>query len=182
MKLDKFLLENLYYDYSPRLTNYGQKFISDKRMVEDMVQEAYYKLWVKYSDTDKTLSQWTSILFSIVRNMCIDCIRKSKFLTETIIQLPESIGEIDALYEMDFNNPERGADRSLQDELWEEIKQVESSFSDTTRCIFRMSRVEKMKNKEIAEKLDISVKTVEKHITIALKAFRKQFETHDLTK
>ena len=47
MKLDKFLLENLYYDYSPRLTNYGQKFISDKRMVEDMVQEAYYKLWVK---------------------------------------------------------------------------------------------------------------------------------------
>lgn len=182
MLLDKNLLETLYYDYCPRLINYGKRMLEDPKVVEDVVQEAYYRLWVKYSAEDKPLPQWTSLLFSIVRNMCLDHLRKEKFAGENIMRLPDDVGEAEALYAMDFNNPDRGMQKTVVDELAVEISKVEGNMSDTTRRIFYLSRVERLRNKDIAERLNISVKTVEKHITIALKAYRKQFESSGFLK
>lgn len=172
MVLDKHLFESLYYDFCPRLVNYAQRIVNDARLAEDFVQEAYYRLWIKYTGEDKSLSQWTSMLFSIVRNQCMDHLRK----TDGVLHLTDDINTMEALYLLDFNSQNRGMMKTVADELSEEIARIEESLSETTRMIFHMSRIGGMKNKEIALNLNISVKTVEKHITIALKAFRKQFE------
>lgn len=172
MVLDKHLFESLYYDFCPRLINYARRIVCDAKLAEDFVQEAYYRLWIKYSGDDKKLSQWTSMLFSIVRNQCMDHLRK----TDGVLHLPDDVNEMEALYQMDFNGQNRGMMKTVADELSEEIVRIEESLSETTRTIFHMSRIGGMKNMEIAQSLNISVKTVEKHITIALKAFRKQFE------
>ena len=182
MLLDKTLFETLYYDYCPRLINYGRRMLEDQKVVEDVVQEAYYRLWMKYADEDKPLPQWTSLLFSIVRNLCLDHLRKEKNVRENILRLPEDLGEVEALYVMDFNNPDRGMQNTVVGELTVEISKVEGNMSETTRRIFYMSRVERLRNKDIADRLNISVKTVEKHITIALKAFREQFESSGFLK
>lgn len=182
MLLDKNLLETLYYDYCPRLINFGKRLLEDPKIVEDVVQESYYRLWVNYSGEDKPFPQWTSLLFSIVRNMCMDHLRKEKHKGDSIIRLSDDVTEAEALYSMDFNNPDRGMQSTVVDELAMEISRVEGSMSETTRRIFYLSRVEQLKNQDIADRLDISIKTVEKHITIALKAFRKQLESSGFLK
>lgn len=178
MILDRALLETLYYDYCSRLINYGNRLLNERCLAEDIVQDAYYKLWIKYVGQHKLLSQWTSLLFSIVRNQCIDHLRKARKVRNdnySIVRLPDVTNE-PALYSIDFNNPYRGLSKTIVDELTAEITKIESNLSETTRTIFYMSRVEHLRNKDIAERLNISVKTVEKHITIALKAFKKQLE------
>ena len=182
MQLDKTLFETLYYDYCPRLINYGRRILEDPKVVEDVVQEAYYRLWIKYADDEKSLPMWTSLLFSIVRNLCLDHLRKEKLVGENIVRIPDDLAEVEALYAMDFNNPDRGMQKTVVDELTMEISKVEVNMSETTRRIFYLSRVERLRNKDIADRLNISVKTVEKHITIALKAFRKQFESSGFLK
>ena len=182
MLLDKELLETLYYDYCPRLINYGKRMLEDPKVVEDVVQEAYYRLWVKYSDEDRPMPQWTSLLFSIVRNMCLDHLRKEKYVGESTVRLPDDVSDAEALYAMDFNNPDRGMQTTVVNELSMEISKVEGNMSETTREIFYLSRVERLRNKDIADRPNISVKTVEKHITMALKAFKKQLESSGFLK
>ena len=177
MVLDKYMLEMLYYDYSPRLLNYGRRVIGDDRVAEDVMQDAYFKLWVRYSGEDKALPQWTSILFSIVRNQCLDHIRKLKALNDSFVRLPDTTVEMEVLYTIDFNNPDRGLNDAIFHELSATISRIEADLSEKTKQIFYMSRIENLKNKEIAQRLDISIKTVEKHITIALKAFRTNLES-----
>ena len=63
----------------------------------------------------------------------------------------------------------------LFDELREEIYKAMEELPPRTREVFELSRIQGLKNKEIATRLDISVKVVEKHITKTLSALRKRF-------
>jgi RNA polymerase sigma-70 factor (ECF subfamily) len=70
---------------------------------------------------------------------------------------------------MIINRSEKEYDYNL---LVETVNATVDSLPQQTRCVFRMSRDENLTNKQIAEKLNISVKTVEKHMTRALSTLR----------
>lgn len=83
----------------------------------------------------------------------------------------------EALYNYDFLG---SADEELlYDELQRQIADVLRRLPERSRQVFVMSRFEGLKNKEIAERLDISVKVVEKHVTKSLAMLRKHILRHD---
>ena len=70
----------------------------------------------------------------------------------------------------EFRTPDEVYHRS---ELNASLLSVVSSMPEKRRMIFRMSRMGHLSNEEIARRLDISVRTVEKHIELALKDIRR---------
>ena len=62
----------------------------------------------------------------------------------------------------------------LEKELEQKIEEIVADLPEKCQLVFKLSRKKNLQNKEIAEKLGISIKTVEKHITTALSVLRKE--------
>lgn len=166
---DKEAFAELFRRYYPRLLSYSRKFIDDESICQDVVQETFIKLWEKRSSIKDT--NLKSYMFTIVRNNCLNRLKQNKVVeTYSLNALKETKGE--SLYIIDFWD---SSDKTLlYHELENILNAVIDSLSERCRQVFLMSRQNKMTNSEIANKLGISVKTVEKHITRALKAFDAQ--------
>lgn len=171
MILDETIFEGLYYKYSDRLYNFAFRFVSDEHTAQDIVHEAYGTLWEKFEG--KESDAWQALLFRIVRNRSIDTLRHQSSLR--IVSLTDSFRNVcdEGLYQMDFavNDSDR---KTIYDELTANIHSIMGKLPDRCREVFMMSRLQNMKNKEIAAALKISEKAVEKHIHKALTVFRKE--------
>ena len=173
MILDETIFEGLYYKYSDRLYNFAFRFVSDEHTAQDIVHEAYGTLWEKFEG--KESDAWQALLFRIVRNRSIDTLRHQSSLR--IVSLTDSFRNVcdEGLYQMDFavNDSDR---KTIYDELTANIHSIMGKLPDRCREVFMMSRIQNMKNKEIAAALKISEKAVEKHIHKALTVFRKELD------
>ena len=167
---DEEAFGEFFRSYYPRLLNYSRKFVEDDGICQDIVQEAFIKLWEKRNTLQKINIK--SYLYIMVRNACLNHLKHSHILSR--YQISDFINVAgENLYVIDFSrNPDK---RVLYDELHKGTLQVLYSLSERCRQIFLMSREKGLKNKEIAAELGISVKAVEKQITIALKAFDEYF-------
>lgn len=167
MVLDNNTFETLFYEYGDRLRNYASMYMSDSYMTGDVVQEAFVRLWEKYEGKDS--EYWHPLLFKMVRNRCLDHLRHLTFMGSRACVLPQNSNE-DRLYALDF----RTDDRSIYDDLNAEVRRILDLLPEKCREVFVLSRFHDMKNREIAGALGISEKTVEKHISKALRLFREQ--------
>ena len=156
--------EYIYKTYYKSLLNYASRVLKDVEASKDAVQQAYYRLWENRSMLTITISP-QAYLYRAVYNNCInsitrkDIIRKYEQLKElyfsTIIQTPEA---------------EMLLERS---EIEKAIMISVEALPKKCQEIFILSKMEGLKNKEIAERLGISLKTVESQMTIAIKRLRK---------
>lgn len=157
-------------DYYPRLMAWCERFVEDRNDAQDILQESFLTLWTKYSE--KPQEELPSLIFTIARNRCLDWLKHCKVRDSRFEPLPQ-IGE-ERLYNYDFG---LAADSGyLYDELQVQIDNVLESLPDKCRQVFILSRFNKMKNREIAELLGISVSMVEKHIRKALAAFSQAID------
>lgn len=118
----------------------------------------------------------SSMLFTMVRNGCLNFLKHKAIAQGYNAEELKHISGSEALYNLDFLG---SADEELlYNELRRQIDEVLSNLPERSRQVFVMSRFEGLKNKEIAERLDISVKVVEKHITKSLAMLRKQILRH----
>lgn len=176
MILDRQTLEKLFYQYAPRLENYAGRFVLDSRMAQDMVQDVFVKFWVKYQG--KSSLNWGPLLFTITRNVCLDHLKHISFERTVIADDINITADEEFLFFKDFCDVSETDCRTILDELNRDLVMVADSLPQRCREVFMMSRVDGLKNREIASRLQISEKAVEKHITIALKAFRKMLGKH----
>lgn len=160
-------LERLIIDYQPRLSAYLRRFISDSKVVEDIVQDSFVSFWKKYPSCSS--DEFPKIIYTILRHKCLDYLKHQRVRDRIMSDGGYQEGE--ALYGFDFG--ERADSQCLLDELNMQISSVLSSLPPKCRKVFEMSRFQEKKNDEIASVLGISVSTVEKHISKALAAFRK---------
>ncbi len=133
---------------------------------KDAVQQAYYRLWENRSMLTITISP-QAYLYRAVYNNCINSITRKDIIRKyeeeqlkelyfsTIIQTPEA---------------EMLLERS---EIEKAIMISVEALPKKCQEIFILSKMEGLKNKEIAERLGISLKTVESQMTIAIKRLRK---------
>ena len=63
-----------------------------------------------------------------------------------------------------------------EEEFKERLEEAISDLPEKQRVVFLLSRIDKMKNREIAEELDISIKTVEKHLSNSLKQLKDSLD------
>lgn len=178
MILDKSTFESLYYQCGPRLEAYARKLLRDGHLAKDLVQDVFVRLWVRYQG--KSADSWPSILFTMVRNRCIDCLRHLAFKRSLTVPDVDITEQEERLYMRVFEGEKEGTDvKLLTEELSSQILSVTESLPPRCREVFQMSRNEGLKNSEIALRLGISEKAVEKNISRALRAFRKLFHGKD---
>lgn len=144
--------------------------MKQKEDAEEIVQEVFVKIWESRGKID-AYSSFESFLFTVAYNATISMLRKKASETKYIEYL-KSLQHID-------NTPDL-ADEIHFNELNGRVQSLLDELTPRQKEIFRLSREKGLSHDEIAEKLDISVNTVKKHIANTL-AFLKSNIDHELT-
>ncbi|MCU0338535.1 MAG: RNA polymerase sigma-70 factor [Spirosomaceae bacterium] len=165
--------EKLFKQYYKPVCAYAYKILNEVEVAEEVASDVFLKLW-RQRDRLEIQTSFDSYLFRAVRNLCLDY-RKANKNTNQWVEMTE-INQYDA--EPSDPSPEQ----ELQYwELHERVEAVIEQLPPQCKLIFRMSRDEGMKYREIAETLNISVKTVETQMGRALKHLRENLLTQPQT-
>ena len=157
----------LFKKYYSDLLRYCLKFVRKPEIAEEIVQDQFIYLWEKRNSI-KITSSIESYLFRSVRNKSIDYLKSSyvKLNFENEDAILNKQGNLNPYNEIEIK------------ELVTIIEQVIIKLPEKCYTIFTMSRNAGLSNKEIADKLEISVKTVENQITIALRKIKEHIENY----
>jgi len=165
---DKDAFSELYRLYYPKIFSFLLRLMKSRNVAEEITQEVFFRLWINHEVLNPEMSH-DSYFFSIAKNIAINNIRKAeiekRYYDET---LQQSVEETD---------PEEGMNFS---ELQELIDQAVDAMPPQQRLVFRLSREDGLINEKIAQKLNLSKRTVEKHISNSLKMLRKLIEKNYL--
>jgi RNA polymerase sigma-70 factor (ECF subfamily) len=157
--------EMLFRQYYQMLCGYSLKFVGDPDVAEEIVQDLFYTLWEKRMELQINTSV-KSYLFSAVHNRCLKFIEHRNVEQKYRSYYLQHESEIDS----------EPFDSAHVSEMQEIINQTLDSLPDRCGKIFRLNRFEGFKYHEIADKLSISVKTVEANMGKALKILRKNLK------
>lgn len=156
--------EQLYYTYSRRIYGFALRLSNgDSYLAEEVVQETFIRLW-EHWDTLQDQQAALGYLFATAKHLFLNYCEHEmvKYVYEGYVMLHESELTTD-----EENNQEA---RSLEQYL----KQVIANMPPMRQKVFTLSRFEHKSNKEIAAQLGISEKTVEVHITLALRELKNK--------
>lgn len=167
---DQKAFELLFSIYFARLNDFAKNVVKDEIISQDIVQEVFVKVWEERAKIE-TLNM-EAYFFRLVRNRCIDYIKHLKVINNRIQEI-RVLSKYEELYRIDFIGNEPYV--LIEQELKNRIEITIRSLPERCREVFLLSRIEGLKNKEIAEKLDINIKNVERHLSRALQSFRKNF-------
>ena len=165
VKKDDFsAYESLFKRYYQELYRFAYNYLRDQVPSEEMAQEVFLYLWEK-RDQIEIKTTLKTYLYSAVKNKCLNYI---KYEVPRKQELEES-----HLSLMITNQPEEGAE---SEKLKKYITAAIDQLPNKCRQIFVLSRNAGLTYEEIAEEMDISVKTVENQMSIALKKLRESLK------
>jgi RNA polymerase sigma-70 factor (ECF subfamily) len=148
-------------DYT-KLTFFANRFLNDLDASEEIVSGVFVFLWEKKDKLVFTTSVH-SYLYKTVQNRCLNYIKRKKIENEYVNYL--SRNNLLEDYPDTWN-------LYLEKDLEGQARKAIDTLPEKCREIFKLSRFEHLRNKQIAERLSISEKTVERQITIALEKLR----------
>ncbi|MCC8409303.1 RNA polymerase sigma-70 factor [Mucilaginibacter sp. UR6-1] len=154
---DRGAFEMLYNRYSAKVFHVAYNLFRDKYVCEDLVQELFTDLWFKRYHLH--INSLPGYLKVAIKNRVLVYIRTQKATID--------IDTIDRMME------QYSADSKLvQNDIARLLDEGIAGLPEKCRQVFLLSRKEYLSNKEIAQRLNISVKTVENQMTIALRYLR----------
>ena len=151
----------LFRSHFAGLCFFAQKYVKDFDASKEIVQDAFLSLWEKREtiDIERPVK---SYLTMIIHNKCTNYLRDNRKFDQYILNI-ENLLEV----------PEyEGADSMVENELKVKIDEAIQELPAKCREVFVMNRYENLKYQEIADKLQISVKTVETQMSKALQHMR----------
>lgn len=154
---------SFYRNHYGRLIAYCQLFVKDKMLAEDLVQETFIHFWEKRASIDSERNM-ESLLFISLRNRCFNYLRDQNTASIKLSEYVENTQTLQYISQIDYLNDE-GV--SLEDKLMQELDAAIELLPIRCRDVFRLAKLEGFKNREVAEKLGVSVKTVERQLNIA---------------
>lgn len=164
---DQTAFELLFHFYYPGLVVYSTQFTTDRMEAEEIVQDFFVRLWQRHQQLIPTDSL-KSYLFLSVKNGCLNYLKHKKVEEKYIKQMAE-LSNQHLAYDPDLY---------IASELQEKVKNVIGLLPEKCREIFIMSRIQGLKNEEIADNLNISKRTVETQISKALKVLRLELKDY----
>lgn len=159
--------EALFREYYQPLCAYVHFYLKDRAASEEVVQDLFFNLWKKREDLEINTSI-KSYLYAAARNHSLNVLKHIE-VRENYKKLNE---ESRSLQESQVQD---GIEAS---ELEKRIKNAINQLPPERQRIFLMSRYEDLKYREIAEKLNISIKTVEAQMGKALKFLKEQLSDY----
>ncbi|HUX56695.1 MAG TPA: RNA polymerase sigma-70 factor [Bacteroidales bacterium] len=155
--------ESLFRSSYVSLVRYAKTLIKDHDTAEEIVQELFFRFW-QDKEKIKIESSLNGYLFRSVHNRCLHYIEHNKVVERHAKDLSHQ----------KYESPESPSDILHYKELQAKIARILDRLPERCGKIFYMNRFEGLKYTEIAEKLSVSVKTVESNMGRALKEFRKE--------
>lgn len=153
--------ESLFHEHFKVLVVFAKKYLNDLDVAQDITQEVFVQLYEKR----ESLNIHTSLkgyLYTAVKNRCLDYIKTTKIHSEHKGIIKEQL-QLQPFDETDFIE---------EAELQEKIYKAILDLPEQNQKIFKLSRLEGKSNQEIANELGLSKRTVETHISNALKKLR----------
>ena len=160
---DDLAFNALFLRWYSRVEQFLLKLVREPALAEDLTQGVFMKVWL-YRDRLEPSRQLGNYLFVLARNAALDVFKSKRHLVMADISTPP---------QKENYNSER-PDRQLEfTETSGRIRQIVDAMPEQRRDVFRLSRYGQLSHTEIASKLGLSVRTVEKHIQLALQDIRK---------
>ncbi|MEM9687653.1 MAG: RNA polymerase sigma-70 factor, partial [Bacteroidota bacterium] len=155
------ILFELYY---VKLLYVVQSYVSDKEDAEEVIQDVFIKVWKKRKNITTNINAY---LFKTTKNACLDYLRSKKR------RLSASGNRVQLEAHINYNAlADPVASSVIEQELKAKIQASIALLPEKCKKVFVKSRIEGLKNKEISDELGISLKTVENHMSKALKHMR----------
>lgn len=165
---------SLFREYYVSLCAYSRRYVGRKDIAEEIVSETFLKIW----ETRETLQITASIkayLFQAVCNNSLNYLRKLKkdlVLDEYFLKTAsENIGFATVIDEIEEQS-------LILESINEKIDEAVRLLPEQQQKVFRLKRYEGKKNKEVAEILGLSVKTIEMHLSKATLNLRKNLKDY----
>jgi RNA polymerase sigma-70 factor (ECF subfamily) len=170
LHIDEEAFEMLYRRYYPRLYNFSLKITGEESVGQDIVHEVFIKFWENRNNIEGNC--YGALLFKMTRNMCFNYLKHLKVVENKNIEL-KSARQWEELYRIEFVRDDPYL--LIEKELEEQFSEIVNDLPERCRKVFILSRVDGMKNREIALELNLSIKAIEKHISYALRILRGKF-------
>lgn len=163
---DEASFEFLFKKYYARLTHFAYTYVKDSEIAEELVQNAYVKIWENRNKLGE-ISSFKSYIYQMVRNSGLNHVRNSKNQNHhlTVLNSPKFVTST-AENELNIKDIKFHLFRALE------------ALPPKCKRIFQMSRLEGMKHGEIAQHLNLKTKTIENQIGIALKHLRVELSEY----
>ncbi|MDR2948242.1 MAG: RNA polymerase sigma-70 factor [Prevotella sp.] len=165
LKDDEEAFRSLFFEFFSSLCVFAHRYVEDWDTCEDLVQDTFFKIWKNRKSIEINTSS-RNFLITSVRNSCIDYLRKQDSAR--------------AWQEKEIKDKTEYTSDDLYShiELEQMLTAALSKLPENIRAVFEMNRFEGKTYKEIAEEKNISVKTVEAHMTKALKVLRVELKDY----
>ncbi|WP_425391561.1 RNA polymerase sigma-70 factor [Ekhidna sp.] len=162
---DKRAFELVFNQYFNVMVLYASRFMDTREEAEEIAQDVFVKFWEKCDSLSED-SSIKSYLYRSVHNSCLNAIKHDK-VKDGYRQYVINVMESSYQTEIEGDDPE-----VLRKRIHKEIDKLPPRCSE----IFKLSRFEGLKYQEIADHLDISVKTVEVQMGKALRVLRESLQ------
>lgn len=159
--------DRVYLLYFSRMFRFAKEYVIQDEDAENIVQDVFLMLWEK-KDQIRIDTNLAGYLFTLTKYKSLDFLRH-KVIQEEFVS--EYVLKLQALEQMNYSF-------STDAELQLIIDRAIGKLPDKCKDIFIKSRIERKKYREIAEELQISVKTVENQMVIALKKLREELKEY----
>lgn len=155
--------EILFHRYYPTFFAFAKGMLKDEGAAEDIIQNVFMKIWVHREALVETMSI-KNYIYVLSKREVFNHLR-AKYNTHVV--LTEDM--------MTLEHPSENEEtQSDYRELREAVQNVIDAMPPKRKSVFCLSRFKSLTNQEIADKLGISIRTVEKHIELALRTFKEQ--------
>ncbi len=155
--------ESVFKEHYTYLYTLSNKVLNDRSTAEDIVQSVFLSVWDKRKELKITTS-WKSYLSRAVVNACYDHLKKSTRMV--------------SLQAVESDTADSTNEAVAHAELQQNLKKAIARLPEKCRIIFTMSRFEGLSSAEIAESMNLSKKTVDNQIGIALTKLREDLKPY----
>ena len=153
--------------YHIQLYYIAKKYVKNTCIAEDAVQDIFIKLWEKRGNLDASKSL-QGFLFTMLRNHVLNMLRDNRFEIISVVQVQMEL----------LPNNNCTADELIYREYHDLVKEGLGELSGRKREVFELKAFNGHTNTEIAELLDINIRTVKTHYYTSSQFIRKYLKTH----
>lgn len=157
--MEKEDFKKLFDAYFDPIKNYVFYRIGDIDIATDITQDVFTRIWEKQMNIDLTQAKY--LLYKIAKDMLVSKYRRIEVENKYTTRMQFEMTELTESDTYDYKQLKTKYENAL------------NKLPEKQRTVFLMSRIDELKYKEIADKLEISIKTVEKRMSNALFYLRK---------
>lgn len=160
---DEAAYKELFIAFYKPLHQFAYSFVRSRELAEEIVSDVFIKIWESRSEIESILNLKVYLYVSI-KNTSL------KYLLKQHRQVAISIDELDVELESFSRNPE---ELMLTAEMMNKIQETVNELPPRCKIIFKLIKEDGLRYKEVAEILNISVKTIDNQLAIALRKINK---------